>query len=251
MTLTKLDCNFHVLPACEGGTAALVVLNPLGRPGSLVAAGSAARRDNIGSQVACKLAIEHFVQSVLDELPSTSEEESVDEGDPSVRVLEAAFKRANSSVYSFGHKLAAGGRMGASLIGLVISSRSVGAARAGEGAAYLMRQGEMFPFFEERPKVEVPEQLQEQLVGAHSLVSVELASVPLEPEDLVVVLSRVPSESQQRRLPVVLRGIEHDDPNPAETVVRRVFERDAMPNFGMLVRVGPETIYLKHPAARV
>jgi hypothetical protein len=246
MPLTKLDCNFHVLPASEGGTAALVVLNPLGHPGALVAAGSAARRDNIGSQVACKLAIEHFVHSVLDEFPpDTDLAVGSDDGDPTVRVLEAAFKRANSSVYSFGHKLAAGGRMGASLIGLVVKSNSVGAARAGEGAAYLLRQGEIFPFFEERRKAEVQEQLQEQLVGAHSLVSVELASVPLEPADLVLVLSRAPSEAQHRRLPVVVRGLEPDDPNPAETVLRRVFDGDSTPNFAMLVRIGPETIYLK------
>ncbi len=253
MALTKIDCNYTAPPLKEGGAAAFVALNPIRHPGSLVAAGSASRRDNIGSQVACKLAIEHFVESVLEEFPTiaaSTPQALPSEGDgpdPTVKVLEAAFKRANSSVYSFGHKLAAGGRMGASLIGLVITARSVGAARAGDGAAYLVRKGEVFPFFEDRRKGEVAEQQQEQLVGAHSLVSVELASVPLEPEDVVLVISRAPSESQQRRLPVVVRSLDPADPEPAQTVVRRVFEREEQPHFAMLVRIGPETIYLNRP----
>ncbi|NDC38482.1 MAG: hypothetical protein EBZ48_10575 [Proteobacteria bacterium] len=248
MTLSKIDCSYHVLSASEGGATTFVMLNPMKSPGSLVAAGAAARRDNIGSQVACKLAIEHFLESVLAEFPTEIQAVTApDDGEPTVRVLEAAFKRANSSVYSFGHKLAAGGRMGASMIAMVITARSVGAARAGEGAAYLLRQGELFPFFEEKHAKEAPEQLQEQLVGAHSLVSVELASVPLEPEDVLLLLSRTPNEVQQRRMAIVLKGLEREDQNAAQTVVRRVFDKGGPPEFAMLVRIGPEAIYLGEP----
>jgi hypothetical protein len=249
MSLTRVDCHYYVPSQSELGTSAFVVLNPVSRPGAVVAAGSTALRDNIGSQVACKLAIEHFVSSVLGNFDPAAGQPQVNEiqdGD-SVKVLEEAFKLANSSVYSFGHKLAAAGRMGATLIGLVIAGRSVAVARAGEGAAFLLRQGQVFPFFEEKKRAETAEQAQEQLVGAHSLVSVELASVPIDAGDVVLLLSRVPSEAQQRRLSVVLKGMSVSDGNPSETLVRRVFDDDTLPHFTLLVRIGPEAIYLHKP----
>ena len=251
MGLTRVDCHFKTFEGAERGASAFVVLNPLRRPGTLVAAGSAALRENIGSQVACKLAIEHFVDGVLDRFAArgtgAAEALNPDHPETSVDVLESAFKRANSSVYAFGHKLAAGGRMSASLLGMVISEKVVAAARAGDGAAFLLRQGELFPFFERPPATAVAEQAHEQLVGAHSLISVEVASVPVEPGDLIIFLGRMPSEMQERRLPVVARGLSSTEENPAETVVRRVFDNEEPPSFSLLIRMGPEAIYLDNP----
>ena len=57
-------------------------------------------------------------------------------------------KNANESVYSFGHKLAAGGRMASSLLGIVIEENTIAAGRVGAGSAYLYREGDLFSFFE-------------------------------------------------------------------------------------------------------
>lgn len=65
----------------------------------------------------------------------------------SLELLEKAFKAADDSVYQFGHKLAAGGRLSTSLIGLVIEKNLIAAGRVGHGNAYLCREGEVFPFF--------------------------------------------------------------------------------------------------------
>ena len=248
MALTHINCHYVADSGAGQGAAAFVALTPMGHPGTIVAAGSTALRENIGSQVACKLAIEHFVESILDDFTARDKKAPVpaDDHDKSVDVLEAAFRRANSSVYSFGHKLAAGGRMAASLMGVVLADRAVAAARVGEGCVYLLRHGEMFPFFEVKPPAAVAEQAQEQLVGAHSLVSVEVASVPLEADDLIVILSRTPSQNEERRLPIVGRNLDlSGGENVAETISRRVFESGDPIRFALVVHVGPEVIYLQ------
>src|SRR4051812_17335992 len=100
MPLTRVDCHYlNRNESVSGGASAFVVLNPVRRPGTIVAAGSTAHRENIGSQVACKLAIEHFVEGVLDRFSGGPEEDSTEAGSElSVEVLEMAFRRANSSV---------------------------------------------------------------------------------------------------------------------------------------------------------
>lgn len=168
--------------------AAVVALNPESKPGCLVLAGSSAVRDSVGSQVACKLGIEHFVEGVLDffkDRDSAHSDDSQPNRELSVKVLEAAYRRANRSVYEFGHKLSAGGRMSASLLGVVIEDDVVVAGRVGLGGAYLFRNKELYPFFDQsalqkRPKSEL---------GVNSLVAVELASIRAAESDIIVLFS--------------------------------------------------------------
>ena len=118
MGLTRLGCHRFRGEKAAHDVSSFVALNPLAHPSCLVFAGSSAARESLGSQVAYKLAIDYFVSGIqtyfADQSGAAKGEEKV------VKALEEAFRAANSSVYSFGHKLSAGGRMAASLLGVVI-----------------------------------------------------------------------------------------------------------------------------------
>ena len=215
-----------------------------------MAAYSGAVASRLGSQVAYKLALEHFVDGVLDfyegrrtqvsaqavgAAPATALEESTNE--LSVEVLEAAFKRANRSVYDFGHKLAAGGRLAASLLGLVIEDDIVAAGRVANGAAYLVRSGEVLPFFEKR----VAAVEESDCVGANSMVEVELASIPLQEADCIVAVSEALSPAQER----VLKGkLLEGEGDLAASLVAALGE-GSQPAFTLVARIGPKAVYLE------
>jgi hypothetical protein len=247
----------------------------------MVMAGAVAVRSSIGSQVACKLSLQHFVASVLDyfdppkasdapsQVPETpsmlgarpglSEGSDSDAPVVSLELLEKAFKAANDSVYQFGHKLAAGGRLSTSLIGLVIEKNLIAAGRVGQGNAYLCREGEVFPFFEtildsRLGNAAQPGQLTDGYVGSQSMVSVELASVPLRPHDVIFLCAEPLDAFGERELYGVLDdlGVTYSETarEPStfvcDQLVQSLYPAASEIPFAMLAVVGPETIYLKH-----
>ena len=243
MGLTRLDCNIYRGPGASIDTSAFTVLNPGRRPGSLVIASSSAIREGIGSQVACRLSLDHFVGGVLafyDRSGAAGEAAEGAKDEISVEVLEAAFKNANTSVYDFGHKLAAGGRMAASLLGLVVEGDVVAAGRAGGGSAYLYRGGELFPFFERRDDLK-----EDSFVGSQSLVTVELASVPIEESDRLLVFSRVIDEVEEDKLSQVLRDSPKEFSESVENIVTAIFRDTHELGFSMSAQLGPRAILLR------
>ena len=242
MPLTHIDCQFHRGEGASADTSSYVALNPTLTPGSLLLAGSSAARGSIGSQVACRLALEHFVEGVVEFFEAAGRRASAGGafGHPeiSVEVLEAAFKKANRSVYSFGHKLAAGGRMAASLLGLVIQDSLIAAGRVGAGSAYLHRQGELFPFFEAR------ESGAADFVGSNSLVAVELASIPVEPADSVLAFSCRLRDEQEAGLRSQLAGADLGRAGALRELVSGLWSDPREPGFALAAQLGPQTIYL-------
>jgi hypothetical protein len=279
MPITRIDCHLFRGEGASAEKSSYVAINPHKRPGSMVMAGAVAVRSSIGSQVACKLALQHFVASVLDyfdppkapdscakvpETPSmaanSAEFHAQEAPAPvvSLELLERAFKAANDSVYQFGHKLAAGGRLSTSLIGLVIEKNLIAAGRVGHGNAYLCREGEVFPFFEtildpHLGNVAQPGQLTDGYVGSQSMVSVELASVPLRPHDVIFLCAEPLDAFGERELYGVLDdlGVTYSDrPREPSTfvcdqLVQSLYPAASEIPFAMLAVVGPETIYLK------
>ncbi len=251
MTITRIDCQFF-RDAELGERAHYVALNPSHQPGSLVFAGSYAARDGISSQVAGKLSLEHFVSAVLDFCSARLRNEV--KGDMTLEVLEAAFRNANSSVYSFGHRLAAGGRMAASLMGLVIERRSVAAGRVGANSAYLFRGGELYPFFESK-SFGSDEASLEKLIGAHSIVSVELACVPIEEGDYILAFSETLDSETELQLNTLLSEAPLRSDVPLadyymQRILSRLFPEAGALKFAMLAHVGPDSVYLNDPLAR-
>ncbi|RIL10735.1 MAG: hypothetical protein DCC75_03730 [Proteobacteria bacterium] len=264
MSLTKIDCHFFRGSTVSADRSGFVALNPHALPGSLVMAGASAVRASLGSHVAFKLALEHFTEGLI-EYFSTYQKQNLLVGNSaeviaapaeiSLEALEHAFKSANNSVYSFGHKLAAGGRLSAALMGVVVEDNLIAAGRVGPGNIYLIRQGEIFPFFEGGAELEESEH--ENLVGSQSVISVELASVPAEQEDTILMLSRALDDSKKGELSRLMRELEPWSPdsrygqdrpidrNPCAETAQLLFPEAQDLAFAMMAVIGPNTIYLK------
>jgi hypothetical protein len=262
MALTRLDCDIFRGREAVTDASAFVALNPLLRPAQLVFAGATAVIEGVGSQVAYRLAIEHFVKGVLscyEKSGSPAADPSADE-DSAVWVLEEAFRLANSSVYSFGHKLAAGGRMAASLLGLAIEGERFAAARVGQGSVYLFRHKQLFPLFStegiDRSVVgDVPEfspdafNQRQTFVGSNSIIDVEIASVSLQPGDTIAAFSRPLTTLNETLLfqhLEVVAGEGFPDTQPlhqAEQMCVDVFTEPDTLSFACLAALGPEVIF--------
>ena len=125
--------------------------------------------------------------------------------------------------------------MSAALIALAIEDLVVAAGRVGEGSAYLFRGDDLYPFFEEQDGSQI------DYVGSQSLISVELACVPIKEADTIVVSSEALDVAQEQALQKLLRS--HQDVSP-EQLARAVFKRSEQVPFVMRGSIGPETIYL-------
>lgn len=242
MALTRIDCQIFRDIQSTAENSLYTVLNPARQPGSLVAVGTVAARDNLGGQVACKLALEHFVEAILDSSAvASSTVDSVHQAeDRCVGIIEEAFRRANTSVYEFGHKLAAGGRMAASLIGFYLRERVVAVGRAGNVSAYLLRGAEVCPFFSDASNGEK----NSGFVGENSVVTVELSSIDVRAHDQIVVFSAILSETQRETLAQYAFRAEVARAVDIESLSRALFGADKPLAFVLQAQVGPEVIYL-------
>ncbi len=236
MALTRLDCDFYRGHRSNIESSSFVAFNAGRVPGGMVAAGSLAIRASIGSQIASRLSLEHFVEGVLDYYEQKKEGEAESE-EPSLPALEAAFKRANHGVYQFGHKLAAGGRLATAIIGLVIEGRSASAGRVGGMGAYLYRDRKLYPFFE---KQEDPE----NFLGINSLVTVETATIEVEGGDLLFLFSRMLNEEQEQKLSDAARTRHIHGGVFRHIFIPKIFGYENQVEFAMVAMIGPEAIYL-------
>lgn len=245
MSITRIDSDFYRGEGAQYETSSFCALNPNRCPGSFVAAGATAGRDSLGGQVACRLSLDHFVDGVLNYFEGAIAVDGAEKGsDISTEVLEIAFKEANSSVYNFGHSLAAGGRMAASLIGMVVENRVVAAGRVGFGSAYLIREGSAYPFFEP-PSPEAIKKGALSFVGSQSLVSVELASIPVEAGDILALFSTFLEKDEEQALGQSLSELDFGEGRPCEDLCRFLFPDLIDLSFAMVARIGPETILLR------
>lgn len=261
MALTRLDCHLFRGDRAGNDISSFVALNPLLEPSRMVFAGSSAARDSLGSQVAYRLAIDYFVKGVEDfysTRPSSVEGSKGEEG--VIKALEEAFRCANSSVYSFGHKLSAGGKMAASLLAVVIEHGRLATGRVGFGSVYLFRNNQLYPFFEapegEADKVgdalEFPDEVvtrKYSFVGSNSLLDVELASVELQGEDVICAFSRPLTSLNETLLYECLENLRSEgfplerQQGIADRLCHDVFTEPDTLSFAFVAGVGPDVIY--------
>jgi hypothetical protein len=232
------------------------------RPAQLVFAGSTAAIQGVGAQVAYRLAIDYFVEGVVTHFEQVAQPavSRADDAESAAEVLESAFRVANASVYGFGHKLAAGGRMAASLLAFIVDQQRFAAARVGQGSVYLFRNNQLFPFFSsdgvDRSVVgDVAEYAadsasqKQAFVGSHSIIDVEVASVILHPGDYVVAFSRPLTTLNETLLfqhleVLVGEGFPESQPyGMAEQMCLDVFTQADTVSFACMVGLGPEVIY--------
>jgi len=243
MSLTHINCNIFRGAGASTDNSSYVAVNPRSKPGSLVMGVSIAAKESISSQVACKLGLEHFMDGVLDYYDAKDAQGRL--FPISLEVLEVAFKKANSSVYQFGHKLAAGGRMSSSLLGVVLEDKIIAAGKVGPGNVFLQRAGELFPFSEPAPPPSPTDFVaHEALIGAHSAVSVELASIPVEQGDGIIILPFHITRMQQLELEKLLKEDVVHKENAAAYICKHIFPDVFKIPFSACATLGPETIYL-------
>jgi hypothetical protein len=150
--------------------------------------------------------------------------------------------------------------MAASLLAFMIDGRKFAAARVGQGSIYLFRGNQLFPFFGsegvDRAVVGDVEEFSEEVVsqrqafvGSHSIIDVEVASVALNPGDVVVAFSRPLTTLNEtllfQHLEVVLGGSFPDTQPPglAEQLCVDVFTQPDTVSFACVAALGPEVIY--------
>lgn len=245
MALTRIDCQIFRGPEATPDRSLYAVINPTREPGSLVVAGAIAARDNLGGQVASRLALEHFVESILNASSAaptavTATMQPTEAEDRCVSLIEGAFRSANTSVYEFGHKLAAGGRMAASLIGFYIRDRVIAAGRAGSVSAYLLRDGEVCPFFTDSE----PGEKVTGYVGENSVVTVELSSIELRAHDVIIALPTILAQEQRAILTGYALRPRSEEGSPLAPLVESLYLNTEQVAFVLQAQVGPEVIYL-------
>ncbi len=250
MSLTRLQCAFQKGEKWGVDSSSCVFFNPQSRPGCLAFGGSTAARESIGGQVAARLALEHFVEGMLDffhPAPLRIEERDTETvSAENLQAIEVAFKRANNSVFTFGHKLAAGGRMAASLIGVILQENVISIGKVGGACAYLARGGELYPFFD----AGVPEEGATEggggvYVGSASLVSVQLSSVRLEEGDALFFFSDSLADAPVNRLFGALDGREQNPSMECSSVLMQLFPHPNEYGFAAMAEAGADVIFLQ------
>lgn len=241
MSLAHLECHLYRPERANSATSSYVSFAPRRDPGSVVVACSIASRESIGSQVACHLTLEHFTGGILEYYQGRERGDQAIDG---IEALEHAIQSTNSSVYHFGHRLSAGGRMSAHLMSLVIEGDVASAARIGTGGVYLCREGRAFPFFDP-PSRGSTEVHPEGLVGAHSLVSVELSTIKVREYDTLLFVAGTLNEDQEARLSYTIDHVLEHSVRPSAALARTLFTRRDEPPFTMIVRVNEEVIELQ------
>lgn len=261
MAFTRLDCHIFRGEEAANDSSSFVALNPFMVPSRMVFAGSSAARGSIGSQVAYRLALDYFVKGVETSFGAAPSKDGGDER--AVKALEEAFRSANSSVYSFGHKLSAGGRMAASLLGFVIEGGRLATGRVGFGSVYLFRNNQLYPFFEapegETERIgdaaEFPDDYANRkysFIGSNALVDVDLASVELRGDDVICAFSRPLTTLNETLLFESLESLRGEgmlSQKQGEAAMRlctEVFTEPETVSYALVATIGPDTIYCSH-----
>lgn len=208
--------------------------NPWVSPGDFSFCFSASTRESIGSQVASRLAMQHFFQGVSEAAGNVSADVSAKQ------VIQSGFSQANNSVYTFGHSMAAGGMVSAALLGFCVREGGAAAGRVGAGQVYLLRNGEMVPLFEEVSPLD-----NDQLVGSRPKVSVEVGSLEVKASDRFILCPREFSFREKREAEELARDILIEPRmKSAAEVAGFLFEKPKEVPFFALVEIGPETHFL-------
>ncbi len=189
--ITHLEINLAELPnKREKAHFSYRLLNHRNAPGNMLFCGSTAMATSIAGQIAAKVSVQHFIETVMESSSSQDFDSGLSDNDNTLSMLETAFRHANRSVFGFANNLQAGDRLGASLLTLLIQDGILAFGRAGEGSALLVRGGKVFPFFA-RPEGDSSK----NFLGAHSSITVDLAAVPLEASDRIVLFPNELDES--------------------------------------------------------
>ena len=242
MSITKVDSHLYRGPKASTDTSSYSLFNPAQRPGGFVCGVASVVQGGLGSRVACKLALEHFVEGVSDyyqsDLDQSSDINEQVDGSLNATVLEQAFREANTSVYDFSHKISSGGQLSASMLGVVAQDDYISVGKVGVGSAYLVRDGELYPFFEEADDAQAH-------IGANASASLQISTIPVEGDDLFVIISETLKPFEEVMLGEIASMYDDIKESPASYFAKKLFPTLKDLPLLMLARFGPQAVFLK------
>ena len=163
---------------------------------------------NITSQIAVQLSHDAIAERALEfacELSRAPESLAGGDDPLSLRFVREALKAANTGVYEYSHRMAAGGQVSAT--GFVASFDGVkfGLGQVGSYETYVWRSGQLEPFYDYSEEVldSSREGILRRFIGANAQILVDLAAVNVRQGDIVVLTSMC----REERFPAVVERV--------------------------------------------
>lgn len=185
------------LPAVAGTSAPLAsaIFLSLGlKPSPVLAGVFEGVTVGLGSQIAVTMARD----GVITEGPAAAASFAGTETE-ALEIVRSVFREANTRVYEYGHRMAAGGQVSAKGIVAVFDGERMSIGQAGECQSFLWRGGKLMPFFAESGTKERPSGgVLERFVGANAKILVDLATVKVRDGDVLVVTTLAPHPDTAR-----------------------------------------------------
>ena len=235
MSLTKINCFTYNNPY-SSKLSSKIILNPLKKPGALIMALSSPATSSLGAKVATRLALNHFVEGVLNYCETIDD---IQKPSLSHNIVSEGFKNANRSVYDFGHKLSAGGRMKACLTSLAVVNGIASVARVGSGNVYLYRDKNIYSFFDEKENTY-------DNVGENSRVSVEFSDIDIEKNDRVLLFSRKLTNMECDTLRRFLNKVDEFNQAILEKMILKLRDRGGILDDVMISEFSGDSILLEN-----
>ncbi len=150
-------------------------------------------RGSLTSQIAAQMSASSALAGVLSSLEAAPTEDDVPRATAIVR---RGIKSANADVYSYAHKMGAGGKVGATGFLSCFAGSRCSIARVGSYGVYACREGRVLELFEAGPARSESGQdgVLQRFIGANAQVLVDLISLELASEDAILFTSQ-PAEA--------------------------------------------------------
>jgi hypothetical protein len=186
-----------------------------------------ARQPNLSCQVASKLALERYTHTICSSRRHPLQQGQINEAS----FLERAVRDSNQYIYQFAHKLAAGGKTAASLMGVLCGQNVVSIVRSGDGSAFLIRGKKLFPFFDVRDTPRDNEYL-----GVVTDPEFSLSTVHSQSGDIVLLFSETVLSVFQENLARLTDRIARN-PHNAELLARSLFTKPEEQGYVIALRL--------------
>ncbi|MFN8389635.1 MAG: PP2C family serine/threonine-protein phosphatase [Bdellovibrionota bacterium] len=201
-------------------------------------------RGSITSQIAVKMSSDAAIARAT-EIASTH----TTEDGAATEVVRESFKSANSEVYQYGHRMGAGGKMGATGLIAGVAGAKLAVGRVGAYEGFLCRDRSIVPIFEPHAaaKPEHAPGMLARFIGANAQILVDLAAVKLKDNDLIVLTTL--QDNPQVRAAVEAAA---EEKVPLEERARMIARAAVNAGYGaeremvvVAIRVGRPTIMLR------